>query len=95
MPSSSEVKRSSNGSLAAAMALLIQNQAAYVSDLRERQKEFALIHRELEDIRTILTRHERLIAGLSNAIADLSEAIAAIPRKIGFKPTSDRRPTDD
>jgi len=30
-----------------------------------------------------------------NAIADLSEAIAAIPRKIGFKPTSDRRPTDD
>jgi len=57
------------------MTLLIQNQAAYVSDMRETQKEFARIRRELEQIKTILMRHEQILA-------DLPEAIRL---KVGFK----------
>jgi len=57
------------------MTLLIQNQAAHVSDMRETQKEFARIRRELEQIKTILMRHEQILA-------DLPEAIRL---KVGFK----------
>jgi len=57
------------------MTLLIQNQAAYVSDMRETQKEFARIRRELEQIKTILMRHGQILA-------DLPEAIRL---KVGFK----------
>lgn len=78
MSSSSSVRRNANGGLAAAMVLLIQNHAAYVSDQRETQKEFARIRRELEEIKAILVRHERMLAECAAAIADL-------PRRIGFK----------
>ncbi len=78
MRSSSSVKRNVNGGLAAAMARLVQNQAAFVSHMRETQGEFALIRRELEQIKTILMRHERILA-------DLPEAIR---QKVGFKSSS-------
>ena len=71
MALSSSVKRNHNGGLAAAMTLLIQNQAAHVSDMRETQKEFARIRRELEEIKTIL--------------AVLTEATGDIRQMIGFK----------
>ena len=57
------------------MALLIQNQAAFVSHQRETQEEFTRIRRELEQIKTILMRHEQILA-------DLPEAIRL---KVGFK----------
>jgi tRNA A37 methylthiotransferase MiaB len=76
-----------NGSLAQAMTLLIQNQAAYVGDMRERhrdiadiRKEMADIRRDLEQIKAILIRHERILANLPEAIRE----------KIGFKATSDQ-----
>jgi hypothetical protein len=75
MPSSSSVKRNGNGGLAAAMTLLIQNQAAFVSHMRETQQEFALIRRRLDQIEALLVRHEHILT-------DLPEAIR---QKVGFK----------
>lgn len=60
------------------MALLIQNQAAHVSDMRETQKEFARIRRELEEIKAILARHTRILTGLLEATGDIRQ-------RIGFK----------
>ena len=67
--------RSANGNLAAAMALLIQNQAAFVSHLQRHENEFADITRRLEHIESILLRHERILM-------DLPEALR---QKVGFK----------
>lgn len=64
-----------NGSLEAAMTLLVQNQAAFVGHMRESQQQFARINRELEEIKRILIRHE-------HALADLPEAIR---QKVGFR----------
>jgi len=64
-----------NGSLEQAMALLIQNQAAFVGDMRENYKQFAEIRRELEQIKSILLRHEHI----------LDELPETIRQKIGFK----------
>ena len=70
-----------------AMALLIQNQAQFLSHLAEIHKRqdkhqaesdrrFARIEDELEQIKAILLRHDRVLA-------DLPEAIR---QKVGFKP---------
>lgn len=64
-----------NHSLEQAMAALIQNQATFVSNLNETNQRFARIERELEQIKSILIRHEQLLAGLPEAIRE----------KIGFK----------
>jgi len=64
-----------NGSLEQAMALLIQNQAAFVGDMRENHKQFAEIRRDLEQIKSILLRHEHI----------LNELPERIRQKIGFK----------
>ena len=57
------------------MTLLIQNQAAFVSHMRETQEEFALIRRRLDQIEALLVRHEHILT-------DLPEAIR---QKVGFK----------
>ena len=57
------------------MALLIQNQAAFVSHLQRHEDEFAAIKREFDQIKAILIRHERILM-------DLPEAIR---QKVGFK----------
>lgn len=67
--------RKDNHSLEQAMAVLIQNQATFVSNLNETNQRFAKIERELEQIKSILIRHEQLLAGLPEAIRE----------KIGFK----------
>ena len=74
-----------NNSLAQAMALLIQNQAAFVAQLGESQKKFgeleariARVERSLEEIKAILRTH-------SEILAELPEAVRL---KIGFKPRS-------
>lgn len=64
-----------NHSLEQAMAALIQNQATFVSNLNETNQRFARIERELEQIKSILIRHEQLLVGLPEAIRE----------KIGFK----------
>jgi hypothetical protein len=58
------------------MALLIQNQAAFVGEMRENYRQMAEIRRELEQIKAILIRHEHILASLPEAIRE----------KIGFQP---------
>jgi 1-aminocyclopropane-1-carboxylate deaminase/D-cysteine desulfhydrase-like pyridoxal-dependent ACC family enzyme len=75
--------KSSNRSLEAAMALLIQNQATFVAHLQRHENEFAKINHELDEIKRSLLRHERILADLFDAIARLPDVIR---EKIGFKP---------
>ena len=75
----------SNGmhvNLQQAVAILIQNQAAFLASSRETDEwqrkadnRFAKIERDLEDIKAILLRHEQMLSQLPELIR----------QKIGFK----------
>jgi hypothetical protein len=68
--------RNANGiDLGQAMALLLQNQARFVSHIDEDRQRFARIERELDAIKAILIRHEEILQKLPEAIRE----------KIGFK----------
>jgi uncharacterized protein Yka (UPF0111/DUF47 family) len=82
----SSVAKRSNGSvgnLEQAMASLIQNQATFLSHLTETYQRLARIESDLDQIKTILLRHEQT----------LHELPEAIRLKIGFKssPEAPRR----
>ena len=62
-------------SLQAAVAMLIQNQAVFISHLDEDRQRFARIERELDAIKALLLKHEDILQKLPEAIRD----------KIGFK----------
>ena len=64
-----------NGNLEAAMALLMQNQAQFLTHLSETRKEFADMKKELDLIKALLIRHEETLQKLPEAIRE----------KIGFK----------
>ena len=72
-------RKSQNHGLEQAMALLIQNQANFVSQLAEINKRsderFARIEEDLHQIKAILLRHEQMLQALPEAIRE----------KIGFK----------
>jgi hypothetical protein len=57
------------------MALLIQTQAQFVNDMAEMRKDFAVIRQDLDTIKAVVVRHERMLEKLTEAIRD----------KIGFK----------
>jgi hypothetical protein len=61
--------------LQAAMTMLIQNQAAFLSHLDEDRQRFARIERDLDLIKALLLKHEDMLQKLPEAIRD----------KIGFK----------
>ncbi len=67
--------RNGSGTLSAAMALLIQNQAAFVAHLDEDRQRFSLIERDLDVIKALLIKHEEILQKLPDAIKE----------KIGFK----------
>jgi hypothetical protein len=77
-------KSSSNGSkLEEAMALLINNQAAFVAGQREHERDIAGLRREMAEIKSqlavivqVLERHGRMLERLPDAVRD----------RIGFKP---------
>ena len=88
-----------NGSLAQAMALLIQNQAAFVAQLGENQRTYerlearlARVERGLEEIKAVLVNQQQVLEGHSRALKELPEILARLPeavrQKIGFKPRS-------
>ena len=88
-----------NGSLAQAMALLIQNQAAFVAQLGENQRTYerlearlARLERGLEEIKAVLVNQQQVLEGHSRALKELPEILARLPeavrQKIGFKPRS-------
>jgi len=64
-----------NSTLEVALAHLIQTQAIFVSHLDEDRQRFARIERDLDLIKTLLIKHEEILAKLPEAIRD----------KIGFK----------
>lgn len=64
-----------NGSLAQAMALLIHNQAAFLSHMTQAFERMRNMERRLDAIEAILLRHERI----------LNELPELIRQKIGFK----------
>ena len=65
-----------NGSeLHQAMALLINNQAAFVAQLNDTNKRQAAIESDLQQIKEILIQHSQILAGLPEAIW----------QKVGFK----------
>ena len=57
------------------MAVLLQTQAQFVSELAETRREFAAIKEDLNTIKAVLIRHETMLEKLPEAVRD----------KIGFK----------
>lgn len=95
MPKRTRARQSGATLLEQAIAVLIQNQAAFLSQVprtdrelsrieRENSQRFSRIETELEQIRNILVRHEAIINDLPEAILN---ALLIALRKIGFKPT--------
>jgi hypothetical protein len=83
-----------------AMAMLIQNQAAFVARLGDIQKQraeaelrFARIERSLEEIKAVLLHHDKILAEHSQALREMSNVLAQMPeavrQKIGFKTRTD------
>ena len=75
-------RRNGNGGLEAAIALLVQNQAAlvaqhtaFVAHLDEDRQRFSRIERDLDVIKALLIKHEETLQKLPDVIKD----------KIGFK----------
>ena len=64
-----------NGNLEQAMTLLVQNQAAFVGDMRENAKQMGEIRKDFDIIKALLIQHERTLENLQEAIR----------QKIGFK----------
>ena len=87
--------RNGNEDLKAAMALLLHNQARFVSHIDEDRQRFARIEKDLEEIKAlvlqhneILKRHEQMLRELQE-LKDLPKMIKNLPeairQKIGFK----------
>lgn len=74
--------RNGNGTLQAAMAMLIQNQAQFVSHLDEDRQRFTRIESELGQIKTLLLQHDEILKHQDQVLKNLPEAIR---QKIGFK----------
>ena len=68
--------RNGNGNqINTAIAVLLQTQAQFVSELAETRKEFADMKKDLDLIKALLIRHEDTLQKLPDAIKD----------KIGYK----------
>jgi len=68
-----------------AQAELVQNQAAFQSQLIAMNERFARIESKLHEIKSILLRHEEAISDLQEAVSNLPEVIA---RKSASKPAT-------
>jgi hypothetical protein len=67
--------RNGSGSLAAAMTMLIQNQAIFVSHLDEDRRRFSRIESELEQIKALLLQHDEMLKNQDQVLKNLPEAI--------------------
>ena len=89
------MRRHTNGSrkfslIEQALATLVTNQAAFLSQLAETNKarveadlRFARIGRDLDEIKALLLRHDRILAQHSEILEKLPEAVS---RRMGFNP---------
>ena len=69
-------RRSSNGRLEEALAILINNQANFIAQMARTDERFARIESELAEIKKILLRHEQILQALPEAVR----------QGIGFEP---------
>lgn len=80
--------KSRNG-LEQAMILLIQNQAAFQSQLITMNERFARIESELHEIKSILLRHEEILMRHEQILLKHEQILQALPeairQKIGFE----------
>ncbi len=91
-----------NGRLEEAMAILLQNQAAFVGRMSETDRinaERDRINSErFARIEAILMEHSRILAEHSRILADHRRILEALPetirQKIGFKAPEQSRPAD-
>jgi hypothetical protein len=74
--------RNGNGTLTAAMALLIQNQAQFIAHLDEDRRRFSKIESDLEQIKGLVLQHNEILKRHEQILKDLPEEIR---QKIGFK----------
>jgi hypothetical protein len=84
--------KNGNSVLGAAIALMVQNQAAlvaqhtaFVSHLDEDRQRFARIERDLDLIKALLIKHEEMLQKLPAAIEMLEKLPDTIKDRIGFK----------
>ena len=72
-----------------AMILLLQNQAAFVSQMNSSNERFARIESELAEIKSILLRHEGILLRHEDLLRRHEQTLEALPEvireKIGFK----------
>ena len=73
--------RNGNEDLKAAMALLLHNQARFVSHIDEDRQRFARIEKDLEEIKALVLQHNEIPKRHEQILQDLPEA----RQKIGFK----------
>jgi hypothetical protein len=87
------MQRQGNGTLAQEIALLIQNQAAFVAELAEANRErtaierrtearFRHIEKTMDEIKAMLIDRERVLREVYEMLKELPEAVR---QKIGFK----------
>ena len=74
--------RNGNEDLKAAMALLLHNQARFVSHIDEDRQRFARIEKDLEEIKALVLQHNEILKRHEQILQDLPEAIR---QEIGFK----------
>lgn len=91
------MRRQANGTrkfslIEQAMATLLTNQAAFLAQLADSNKaraeadlRFARIEKDLDEIKALLRRHDRVLAQHSEILANLPDAVS---RRIGFKSKS-------
>jgi septal ring factor EnvC (AmiA/AmiB activator) len=77
-------------SLAQAMALLIQNQAAFIAQLGANQKTFGQLEARMARVERSLEEVERSLEDIKATLRAQAEILAQLPErlKIGFKPRS-------
>jgi len=87
-----------NGSLAQAMILLIQNQAAFVAQLGENQRKYerlearlARVEQSLEEIKAVLIHQEDLLKEHSVALKEHSLALKELPGILARLPEAVRQ----
>lgn len=87
------MQRQGNGTLAQAIALLIQNQAAFVAELAEANRErtaierrtearFRHIEKTMDEMKAMLIDRERVLREVYEMLKELPEAVR---QKIGFE----------
>src|SRR5207249_1607158 len=78
-------KQSGNGQIEQALATLINNQAAFVAQLRESEQRFSRIEATLAEHSRILADHGRILAEHTHLLGDIMSVLHGLPDAIRDK----------